>query len=134
MHISLIHLDRLTLEFEPGAAVAIDPEEEIRKFLQDRTLSAKPVNRASLFLTEKSRSENLIFADVALPGEGHGDYSAWAKQAGHTFDSAVTMGSFDRIVRRLVEVAASSGQGSDKMRISSNDLKALFSNWMDSTI
>ena len=131
MLIKLKHLDRLILDYQSGRSVAIDPEEEIRRFLRDRVVAPPPVNRASLFLTERINTETLIFENMALPVSGHGDYSGWAKLAGHSFDTEVTIGSFDRIARRLVEVASASGHGRDRIRIGSNDLKKLFSNWMD---
>ncbi len=134
MQIKLNQLDRLVLEYEPGQASSADAEDEIQKFLRDRVLSAKPVNLASLFLSDKSNSKIAIFANMALPGDGHGDYPAWAKSAGHSFETDVTGRSFDRIVRRLVEVASASGYGRGKMLISSNDLKSLFTNWMDTTM
>ena len=131
MLIKLKHLDRLTLDYESGKSSAIDPEEEIRRFLRDRVVAPPPVNRANLFLTERLNTEVAIFQNMALPHSGHGDYSGWAKLAGHSFDTAVTISSFDRIARRLVEVASASGHGRERIRIGSQDLKTLFSNWMD---
>jgi hypothetical protein len=134
MQIKLNQLDRLVLEYEPGQASAADAEDEIQRFLRDRVLSAKPAHHASLFLIDKPNSTSAIFSEMALPGDDHGDYPAWAKAAGHSFETDVTARSFDRIVRRLVEVASASGYGQGKMRISSNDLKSLFTNWMDTTL
>ena len=134
MLINLNHLHQLTLVYEPGQSVAIDPDEEIRRFLRDRELSAVPVHRASLILTDRLSSDATIFQDMSLPASGHGDYPGWAKLAGHSFDTAITISSFDRITRRLVEVASASGHGRGSIRLSSNDLKTLFSNWMDTTI
>ncbi len=134
MHIKLNQLDRLLLEFESGQSSPSNTEEEIQNFLRDRVLAPKPTQRASLFVTDRLNFKTAIFEDMPLTGDGHCDYSGWAKAAGHSFDTEVTLASFDRIVRRLVEVAAASGHGRDKMRITSNDLKSLFSNWMDTTL
>ena len=133
MLIKLNHLDRLALDYEGEPSTAPDPEEEIRRFLRDRVLEPRAVHRASLFLTDRAKSECVIFEKMPLPESIHGDYSGWAKLAGHVFDAAVTIGSFDLIVRRLVEVASASGHGRHRMRVSSHDLKSLFSNWMDTT-
>ena len=134
MHIKLNQLDRLVLEYESGKSGAADTEEEIQNFLRDRVLASKPTHRASLFMTDRLNSKSAIFENMPLTGDGHGDYSGWAKAAGHSVDTSVTTSSFDRIARRLVEVASASGYGRGKMRISSTDLKSLFSNWMDTTI
>lgn len=134
MHIKLNHLDLLTLEYEADKPSALDADEEIQKFLRDRALSPSPAHRASLFLAERLKSKSVIFQNMPLPPTGHGDYAEWAKLAGHSFDTAVTIRSFDRIARRLVEVASASGHGREKISVSSHDLKSLFSNWMDTTI
>jgi hypothetical protein len=133
MQIKLDHLDRLVLEIEADDSNASGILTDLQEFQRGAPVSEEPAHRVSLFVVEQSGSENNIFSGMVLPVEGHGDYSKWAIACGHGFDALVTVKSFDRIARRLVEVASASVRGGGKMRISSHDLKALFSDWMDST-
>ncbi len=134
MQIKLDHLDRLVLDLERDSSSPDRIEREVLEFKQGKPVSQEYVCHASVFITRLLGSDDAIFKGMPLPAKGHANYVKWATSSGHNFETSVTAASFERIVRRLVEVASGGVHAKGKIRISSHDLRSLFSNWMDSTL